>query len=243
MHHVPQPQDQARILKSVLETFGIPLPHRKALEAVARVMGHKDWQTHSAAFAQEQAAKHVKAQALQAIPGPQDGDIYEALVTVDQTLSARVRVRANSQEEAKRLLCVAGSNQYPHGFSVDEGNYRGSSDFYLGDPDDIENLSKPEYFDNDNFWAKVAWKDEQFAYGIELSRNEPDASDDERRATVSGTLSVSRDGFAQEQTVRLNVFGHLEAHLKACIAERDFDENFEKLKKRLMSQLRKSGRA
>lgn len=243
MHHVPQPQDQARILKSVLETFGITLPHRKALEAVARVMGHKDWQTHSAAFTQEQAAKHAKAQALQTIPGPADGDLYEALVTVDQTLSARIRVRAHSDEEARQALSNAGAAQYPHGFEVDEGNYRGPADFYLGDPDAMENLSKPEFYDNDNFWAKVSWRDEHFAYAIDLSRDEPDVSNDERRSKVTGTLSVSRDGATQEQEVRLNVYGHLETYLESCLEEGDFDERFEKLKKRLMSQLRKGGRA
>jgi len=243
MHHVPQPQDQARILKSVLETFGIPLPHRKALEAVARVMGYKDWQTHSAAFTQEQAAKHAKAQVLQTIPGPADGDLYEALVTVDQTLSARIRVRAHSEEEARQALSTAGAAQYPHGFEVDDGNYRGTADFYLGDPDAIENLSKPEFYDNDNFWAKVTWRDEHFAYAIDLSRDEPDVSSDERRSKVTGKLSVSRDGATQEQEVRLNVYGHLETFLEACLDEGDFDERFEKLKKRLMSQLRKNGRS
>lgn len=243
MHHVPQPQDQARILKAVLEDFGIKLPHRKALEAIARVMGHKDWQTHSAAFVQEQAAKHLKAQALQAIPGPEDGDLYEALVTVDQTLSARVRVRAYNEEEAKERLREAGAAQYPHGFEVDDGNYRGSSDFYLGDPDSVENLSEPQFYDNDNFWAKVTWKDEQVAYSIELSRDEPDVSSDERRSKVTGTLTVSHDRATQEQTVRLNVYGHLETFLEACLNEGDFDERLEKLKTRLLSQLRKSGRA
>jgi hypothetical protein len=242
MHHVPQPQDQARILKSVLETFGIPLPHRKALEAVARVMGYKDWQTHSAAFTQEQAAKHAKAQALQTIPGPADGDLYEALVTVDQTLSARIRVRAHSDEEARQALSSAGAAQYPHGFEVDEGNYRGTADFYLGDPDAIENLSEPELYDNDDFWAKATWRDEQFGYEIELSRDEPDVSNDERRSKVTCFLRLSRDGATQEQQSRLNVYGHLGTYLEECIEEGDFDENFAKLTKRLTTHLRKHGR-
>lgn len=242
MHHVPQPQDQARILTAVLNEFGIKLPHRKALEAIARVMGHKDWQTHSAAFEHEQAARNAKATALQTILGPQNGDLYEALVTVDQTLSARIRVRAHDDEEAQRLLREAGAAQYPHGFEVDEGNYRGTSDFYLGDPSALENLSEPQFYDNDNFWAKATWQDEQFAYGIELTRSEPDVSNDERRAKVECLLSISRDGCTVEQESRLSVYGHLETHLEACIAEGDYDEAFDKLRKRVLQQLRRNRR-
>lgn len=242
MHHVPQPQDQARILKAVLEEFGVKLPHRKALEAIARVMGHKDWQTHSAAFESDRTAKSAKEAVLGTVSGPADGDLYEALVTVDQSLSARIRVRARDDDEAQRLLREAGATQYPHGFEVDEGNYRGSSDFYLGDPASMENLSKPEFYDNDNFWAKVTWSDEQFAYGIELSRDEPDVSNDERRSKVTGTLSASRNGATFELQTRLNVYGHLESFLEAGLAEGDFVEHFEKLKKRVVTHLRKSGR-
>lgn len=242
MHHVPQPQDQARILKAVLDEFGIKLPHRKALEAIARVMGHKDWQTHSAAFEHEQTARNAKASVLQTVLGPKDGDLYEALVTVDQTLSARIRVRARDDEEAHRLLREAGAAQYPHGFELDEGNYRGAGDFYLGDPSDVENLSEPQFYDNDNFWAKATWRDEQFSYAIEMTRREPDVSNDERRAKVDCVTSITCDGCTIERQSSLNVYGHLETHLEACIAEGDFEEDFDKLRKRVLQQLRRNRR-
>lgn len=141
MHHIPKPQDQARIVKSELRAMNLVIPHQDALELVAKVMGFKDWKTMSGS-ALELAlptAPNLQMPTRTAIPliGPEDGDIYEGLVTVDMTLSARIQVRAYDKEEAQRLLREAGHAQYPTAFEVDDGNYRGPSDFYLGDSDAV----------------------------------------------------------------------------------------------------------
>lgn len=72
------------------------------------------------------------------LTGPADGSIYEGIVTVDVSMSATLRVRAKSVEEARELLCAAGPANYPASFQVDEGNYRDAGSFYLGDEDSVE---------------------------------------------------------------------------------------------------------
>jgi hypothetical protein len=49
MHQIPQPKEQARLLKAALATRGIKLDHQDALEVVATVMGFRSWQTMAAA--------------------------------------------------------------------------------------------------------------------------------------------------------------------------------------------------
>ena len=47
----PQPQDQARIIEQAFSLQGIKLPHRQALDLIARLHGHKDWHLMSQASA------------------------------------------------------------------------------------------------------------------------------------------------------------------------------------------------
>jgi hypothetical protein len=49
MHQIPQPKEQARLLKAALAKHGIKLDHQDALETVATVMGFRSWQTMAAA--------------------------------------------------------------------------------------------------------------------------------------------------------------------------------------------------
>lgn len=49
MHQIPQPKDQARLLKTALATRGVTLAHQDALEAIAAVMGFRSWKTMAAA--------------------------------------------------------------------------------------------------------------------------------------------------------------------------------------------------
>lgn len=233
MHHVPQPKDQARILTAALQDLGLELPHQQALEVAAKMMGYKDWQTHSAALKIEQAAKPTPAvvAAPTVLPGPEDGDIYEALVTVDQTMSARIRVRAEDPEQARELLREAAAAQYPRGFEVDEGNYRGVSDYYLADPDALENLSEPVMDDGScDHWAKATWEDADHRYEVEMSRDEPDNSDEEAQAAVSLILRLHRGGKTLEQPGTLEVHGDLRDYLQDMLDEYEFNDLFGKMR-------------
>jgi hypothetical protein len=248
MKNVPQPKEQARILKAALAEMGVPLKHQAALGVVARLMGARDWPTLSAAFEAEQeqraAQQRAVSQAMSAIAGPEDGDLYEALVTVDQTLSARIRVRAHSLEEAKGMFGSAACAQYPHGFELDDGNYRGPSDFYLGDSDAVENLSEPQ-FDEDgvsDYSASATWQDERFTYRVELSRDEPDCASESRRAKVTQTLTVTREGVSLSRESRLEVYGDLQDYLREAIAEGDLEDDLAALVAKFERQLQRQAK-
>jgi len=241
MKNVPQPQEQARILKAALKGLGLNVGHQAALQVVAQVMGVRDWPTLSASFDAAQAHRNAQATALAAIVGPEDGNLYESLVTVDQTLSARIRVRAHSAEEAQQLLRTAGHAQYPHGFELDEGNYRGSADFYLGDSNAVVNLSEP-VFDDDgatDFSAGATWHDETYKYRIEVSRDEPDCSDDNRRARTTEVLRVSRDGVEVSREARRAVWDELENYVRDVIEDGDFDDVFAELAAKVERKLKR----
>ena len=233
MHHVPQPKDQAHILTAALRELGLELPQQQALEVTAKMMGYKDWQTHSAAFKTEQAAKPASMPIPRspALMGPEDGDIYEALVTVDQTMSARIRVRAEDPDQARELLREAAAAQYPQGFEVDEGNYRGVSDYYLADPDALENLSEPVLDDGScDHWAKATWEDADHRYEVEMSRDEPDNSDEDTQAAVSLMLRLHRGGKTLEQPGTLEVHGDLRDYLQEMLDDYEFNDLFGKMR-------------
>lgn len=244
MHHIPAPQDQARILAtSVKEALGAEVPHQTALELVAKVMGHKDWKTMSAAFETAREAKRVQLEPL-IITGPEDGDLYEGIVTVDISMSGVVRVRANSLEEAKDRLEVAGHEQFPRGFRPDEENYRSRADFYLGDEDAVENLSKVVFDRDGSNFGSATWKDDKFEYSIRMSRENPDSSDEDDWAEVGVTLEVtSREDESVSHSKDIKDYevhrDSLTSWIAECMREGDFEEDFEKLKKKVKSLYRK----
>lgn len=49
MHQIPQPKDQARLLKDFFAARGMKVPHQDMLEAVAIVMGFRNWKTMASA--------------------------------------------------------------------------------------------------------------------------------------------------------------------------------------------------
>ncbi|WP_155989644.1 hypothetical protein [Thioalkalivibrio sp. ALE19] len=75
----------------------------------------------------------------QILNGPKPGDrTYEAIVTRDTTESAVVRVFAEDEEEAATIMTDHGHASKAV-FEVDEGNH--VREYYLGDPDAIEDVS------------------------------------------------------------------------------------------------------
>lgn len=246
MHHIPKPQDQARILEAALKSLNLNLPHQAALQVIAKVMGHKDWKTMSAASKEAptvvQAPPVVEPAPARAIEilGPEDGDLYEALMTVDMTLSGTVRVRAHNDEEARHLLREAAQQQYPQGFEVDDGNYRGPSDYYMGGDDGLVNLSQPEIeYEGDHF-GRGDWKDERFEYKIIMSRSNSDSSDEADWGQVEvslvvgveGGVSVSKD--IPDYEVHSSNLGNW---IEECIDNGDFDDEFDKLVMQLEQKL------
>jgi hypothetical protein len=75
------------------------------------------------------------------VPGPLEAPEWMVAVTIDATMSARIRVRATSQEEAidvaRNFVANEGGAEL---LSLDEGNYRGISDYYCGDPLGVEQV-------------------------------------------------------------------------------------------------------
>jgi hypothetical protein len=243
MKNVPQPKEQARVLKTALSQLGLTIKHQDALSVVASMMGVRDWPTLSASFEASEEHRQAAQKALSRIDGPADGDLYEALVTVDQTMSARIRVRAHSREDAQRMFGAAACAQYPHGFELDEGNYRGPSDFYLGDSDAVDNLSEPEIdTESGDFSASATWRDDRFSFRIDLSRDEPDCSNDERRAKATETITVSLGDVNVQRTVRQSIYDDLGDYLRDVLDDGDYDDVFDELAAKLERKLKRQAK-
>lgn len=233
MHHTPSLKDQAVTLKQQLALAGITLAHQKTLPIVAAMNGHSSWDI---AVAHEQAqadAKAVCKAAVAVVQGSPDGDLYQGMVTVDQTMSANIRVYAKSEEEAISRLSEAGRAQFPHGFSVDEGNYRGDSDFYIGDTSEVRNVSEPDINTDNDFSGDVTWQDKDFTYCVDMSRNEPDSSSDDRRAKVTALYSLKTPFSEVRATAKHEAHSDLRSFLEECLDDGSFDITFEVLKRRL----------
>lgn len=243
MKNVPQPKEQARVLKAALAQLGMKIKHQDALTVVASMMGVRDWPTLSASFEAAEEQRQTAQKILSRIDGPSDGDLFEALVTVDQTMSAYIRVRAHSLEDAKQMFGSVACAQYPHGFELDEGNYRGPSDFYLGDSDAVENLSEPEIdTESGDFSASATWSDDRFSFRIDLSRDEGDSSDDERRARVTETITVSCGEVNVQRTKRLEVYDDLGGYLSEVLDDGDYDDVFVELAAKLERKLKRQAK-
>jgi hypothetical protein len=245
MHHISKPQDQARILAKALKELNLNVKHQDALEVVAKVMGHKNWKTMSAAYkAAQESAKQATPAILPPLPilGPEDGYLFEGCVTIDVTMSADVVVRAHSKKQAQELLPLAAKEQFPRGFANDDGNFLSLDDFYLGDESAVENLSKPEFENDGDHYGRGDWKDERYEYAIHMSRDNPDSSDDDERADVSVTLVLTsrqnwqvscKKDITDYQVQRDDIASWIEE----CVDEGDFDEDFDELKAELEKKL------
>jgi hypothetical protein len=79
------------------------------------------------------------------VPGSAGDPTWEVTVTTMATLSARVRVRASSREQAIDVATDFVGNGKGSGLlSLDEGNYKGASDFFCADPDGVERVEHVE---------------------------------------------------------------------------------------------------
>lgn len=87
-------------------------------------------------------AKQEQPAGLTAEEDP-DAKVWEVPLTVDMTLSATIQVRAGDRSEAIALAKDFASTSGFGLFSLDEGNFRGARDFYVGDPDGVCEL-EPE---------------------------------------------------------------------------------------------------
>ena len=239
MYHLPQPKDQARLLKAALKEHQLVVSHQDALEVIAAVMGHKNWKAFSAAFDNTTAQQQVQQRALAAIAGPENGDLYECRITVDQAMSATVRVRANNLEEARDLFGRAACDQFPHGFELEKGSYRGASDFYF-DSARVDNISKVVYdTDNDDFSATASWGDAHCGYCVTLTRAEGDCSDDERRSVVDVSITVTdAAGNMLSATSTSEAGDDLRDFLRDEIKDGNFEATGKELKAKLLKKHR-----
>lgn len=73
------------------------------------------------------------------VPGDPALPLWSVPLTVDMTLSATVLAHGVDREEALGQAREFAASPDGYGmFSLDEGNYRGPSDFYCGDPEAVE---------------------------------------------------------------------------------------------------------
>jgi hypothetical protein len=218
MHKVPQPKDQARILKAYLAESGITLSHQRALEALAKVMGFKNWKTMSAHVSPNAEpvpapnSDTPMAQTLQPrIPGPAAGQLFSVPITVPVTMTATFQVRAMDPESAIDEARVFARDEGTQCFTLDEGNLHQLADFYCPDPDSVElveggtateplpDLTK-EDFDKSTalvannmgtlgeFWIQST--DGLYELSATLASNDPDNSNDRLRAQCVLTIAL-----------------------------------------------------
>jgi hypothetical protein len=253
MHHIPHPKDQAETLMRIAKARGWELGKQAALEVVAEMQGHKNWQICSAAvnvaLADKQAQLKLEPALVIEDPDDEDGQqLFVGTVTMEATMSAEFGVWAADAYEARgKLLDFAVDRYQMNGgsdFVFDDGNYRDSDDFYLPDADAIENRSLDIECDGD-MSARATWQDERGSYDVIFSRDEPDCSDDERRGAVTVTLSVKPNikgapELTKEYTGEeghIVADGELSSQLRSDVEEGNFDTRIEQLLKKALRDM------
>ena len=243
MHHIPHPKNQAQTLMHIARDKGWSLGKQEALEIVAQLQGYKTWQICSsvvdAANAAVQETPARPTLLVEPCRNHEGKHLFSALVTTDTTMSARYAVWAEDEDEARVRLRQFAARRYEQNggedFDIDDANYRGAVDFYLGDPNDIEDLSTP-VIEGDDMQAQATWKDEQGQYSVQLHRDAPDHADSEHPAATTVTLRCTRNvkGAAPQEKVLAGNSGYqcsgpLVDELRRLTDERTFTKVFEKM--------------
>ncbi|MCC5611337.1 hypothetical protein LC612_32485 [Nostoc sp. CHAB 5834] len=199
MQTIPAPQDQARILMDELKSKGFTLPYQQALQAIARVMGYKNWKTMSALQAGKPSATPAPAPSDES-PADEvvgtEGAVFLVPVSVEMSMTAWIKARGTSEEDAKQAAREHAAAIYPQGFELDDGNHRKLGDFYCGDAEMV--LPTEDDFDTatlsveNNFGTLGSLEVTSRCGGLlllaELQMLESDSSDDDRSA--QGMLTV-----------------------------------------------------
>ncbi|KWU26329.1 glyoxalase superfamily protein [Burkholderia cenocepacia] len=232
MHHTPNLKSKAEILAQLFNEQGMQLAHQQALDFVARLEGFKDWHTASAAQPKVPddlaVALHIQPRADKS-----ECELFTALATVDVTMSAHIGVWAADADEARGFVRSYAADLYREnkGFELDEGNMRRAADFYLNETP--ESVSTPE-IEGDNSYVDATYQVDEYDRRVQLSREQPDHSSDERRARVEATLTVSYGVVSFSRTLKVSVYGSLSSYARTAIEEGDFDEAFEALTARVI---------
>jgi hypothetical protein len=252
MHHIPHPKDQAEMLTAIAKVRGWQLGKQDALEVVAQLQGFKNWQTLSASL---DASLKSKPEPLRPnVPvapcrNKEGKKLYEANVTADTTMTARLAVWATDQDDAIGKLVEFGGKLWKHGdpaFEHDEGN-QDSADVYLGDENDIETLSVL-HIDGDDMCASASWADERGAYRIWYTRDEPDHADDSRRNAVTTSIECTPNlqgakllekELAGDDGTSCSE-GDLKSDLVRAVKEGNFEDDLRRLLDQATRALRKS---
>ena len=254
MHHIPHPKDQAETLMALAQSRGWTLGKQDALEIVAQLQGFKNWQTLSASLDTNQKLKPEPLRQKVPVAPCRNKEgklLYEANVTADTTMTARLAVWASSVDDAIGKLLEFGGKLWEEGspaFEHDEGN-QDADDVYLGDEDDIEATSVLE-IDGDDMCASATWADERGAYRVWYTRDEPDHADDDRRNSVTISIECTPNlqdaGLIEKSLTGEDGTSCSEGYLKSDLRQAVKDGNFEDALKRLLDQgaraLRKSAK-
>lgn len=180
-------QDVKAQAKRLMKLLPTPVPYQEALEKIAQIHGYKNWQTFSAQLQNQETAAPVGmvppdlAEPEQAtIPG--EGRLFRIPLTVDMTMSADIFVRAPDRFEAVVVARDFAVDNLQL-FTLDDGNYRASGDYYCGDDDAIEELTfdAPRFepgptldtgvlcAKNDDTWQELVARIEQQGAGRSLT--------------------------------------------------------------------------
>lgn len=214
MQTTPAPQDQARILMDELKTLGLTLPYQQALQAIARVMGYKNWKTMSAMQAEKPSAPPAPAPSDESqadeIVGT-EGPVFLVPVSVEMSMTAWIKARGTTEEDAKEAAREHAAAIFPQGFELDDGNHRSLGDFYCGDTE-LE-LPTEDDFDtstlsvDNNFGMLGSLAITSHCGGLillaELQMLEPDSSDEDRRAQGMLTVRI-RNSDEDEELVKVS---------------------------------------
>lgn len=206
-------QTLARRIGAQLAKHDAKVSHSKLLHAVAASLGETDWQVllhkkepspvSESVPEVETSDWSAKGGSQRFVPGT--GYLWRVPVTVDSSMTAFVKVRARDKDEAMQVARLFASEGNAK-FDVDEGNYRGMADHYVGDTSDAavhriedDDLSIPVKFDQNSMRAQAGpyvvelanLGDDDELFWVDLSVYDPDEEEPELESCLSACPSDS----------------------------------------------------
>lgn len=221
MTTVPDLLDQANALRAELSNRGLNLAQDEALAIVLRLR-----EMPSTSAAQPASANSECLEPL--------GDLYEALVSVNVPLRARVSVYAKTSEEADIALLQTAKAQYPIGFMAGPFIPKDCLEFILEPKSLPPGVTWSSSADSSVGTAAI-WGDDDFAYEISVIAQPPKGERLEEGCPVTVTLRLSnkRDERLEKTLGSFTTGSNLTDWLSAALKENDFLEYFDQMKEEL----------
>jgi hypothetical protein len=107
MHREPNPKNQAKIVRRAFAEHGVELPHRQALDVIAQIHGHNNWQVMQALQSAVPAQAPVAARPATVPAGviyPVPPTETKRTVTTPQAMTFEAMAFVETREKFNRLL-------------------------------------------------------------------------------------------------------------------------------------------